>query len=264
MFTGLNSLTKLVITGFKQLTHIFSLPATLEHIELCHNAIDVIEPDAFRHLNKLKHLNLFDNKLTAEKTLLAFAHLANLEHLSLRKNNIDSLEGLKSIHLPRLQDFDLRGCKVTKLSKQTFATLPGLVNLNLGYNEITEIEPGAFDGMSNLRVLNFTDNQLKVFYFNVFDKAVNKIGPPVNLAYLVLDACSIKSVRWSPEKIGLVDESMLKAKEKNLQVEDAAARLFSKCGLRSILDIDLRDKNMNDCSFVVALAARNLVRVTFD
>jgi hypothetical protein len=74
MFTGLNSLTTLVINGFKQLTRIISLPETLEFVNLSNNAIGVIEPDAFRLLNKLKNLNLYMNNLTAEKAIPAFAH----------------------------------------------------------------------------------------------------------------------------------------------------------------------------------------------
>jgi Leucine-rich repeat (LRR) protein len=112
MFTGLNSLTKLVITGFKQLTRIVSLPATLEHIEMSDNSISMIEPDAFGLLTRLKHLNLCNNFLTAEITFPLFSYLTNLEHLSLQNNRIDSLEGLKSICLTRLRVLNFNSNRV--------------------------------------------------------------------------------------------------------------------------------------------------------
>jgi Leucine-rich repeat (LRR) protein len=94
MFTGLSSLKILVISGFAKLTRIVSLPVSLEYVDLGDNEISVIEPDAFRLLNKLKYLNLGINSLTAENVFPALAHLVSLEHLSLHCNNIDSLEEL--------------------------------------------------------------------------------------------------------------------------------------------------------------------------
>jgi Leucine-rich repeat (LRR) protein len=222
----------------------------------------VIEPDAFRLLNKLKHLNLDSNELTAETIFPVFSNLANLEHLSLKDNRINSLDGLKAISLPRLQVFDLYGDEVTKLSKQSFSTLPGLVNLDLSYNEITEIEPGAFDGLLNLRVLSLFEIQLKVFYFNVFESAANKLGSPINLKCLCLDFSSIESVQWSPKTTAQVNESTSKKKENKKQEEDEAARLFARCGFRNNLDIKLRSE-MPDRSFVDALATRKLIRLSF-
>jgi Leucine-rich repeat (LRR) protein len=200
------------------------------------------------------------NELTADKCFPAIAHLANLEHLSLEYNKINSLEGLKGIHLPRLKVLKMYGNQVEKLSKQTFATLPGLAYLELGCNEITEIEMGAFDGMVNLRVLSFFDSKLKVFYFNVFEIGANKLGSPVNLIDLKLDADATQSVRWAPDTIELEDESMPKAKKKKQPDEDSAARLFAKCGFRNKLDVRLR-RGMPDCNFLDALADR--VRLSF-
>jgi hypothetical protein len=264
MFTGLSSLTKLVITNFEQLTRIVSLPATLERVDLSFNAIDVIEPNAFRLLNKLEYLNLDYNELTAEIIFPAIAHLTNLEQFFLRSNTIDSVEGLRFVRLPRLRVLNLEDSLIEKLSKQTFATLPGLVNLNLGGNGITEIEAGAFDGLLNLRVLNLDHSKLRVFYFDVFESASNKLGSPVNLMQLFFDPDSIISVRWSPEKMGLPDESMSE-KEENKKLEaDEAARLFAKCGFRNQLYVGLGYfKELNDSSFVNAIAAMDLVCLSY-
>jgi Leucine-rich repeat (LRR) protein len=263
MFAGLSSLTTLIISGFKQLTRIVSLPATLEHIELSGNCIKTIELDAFSLLGKLKHLNLDKNCLTADKTFPAFAHLFHLEYLSLQDNMIDSLEGLNSICLPRLRVLNLCNGKVKKLSKQMFATLPGLVNLILGNNKITEIEAGAFDGLVNLRVLNLYQNKLKEFYFNVFESAVNKLGAPVNLTDVSLYAdLIIETVRWSSETTH-AHEYMLIEKENQKSEADAAAGLFAKCGFRNKLDVILRTREITDQSFVNALAAMDLVRWSY-
>jgi Leucine-rich repeat (LRR) protein len=264
MFTGLSSLTTLVIVGFKQLTRIVSLPATLKRIKLINNCINVIEPDAFHLLDKLKYLHLYGNKLTADSSFPALGHLASIEELSLHGNIIDSLEGLKSIRLPSLRVLNLHNCKVNKLSKQTFATLPGLVNLDLGKNEITEIEVGAFDGMLNLRVLSLHENKLKEFCFNLFESEANKLGSPVNLTSLWLDDDSIQSVLWSSETKTLVDVSMLEAGKKNKTDDDVAAKQFAKCGFRNKLDVGLKKKYRCDFSFVVALAAKGLVRLSFN
>jgi hypothetical protein len=257
MFTGLLSLKKLQIAGFKTLTRIISLPASLEHIELSNNAIRVIEPDAFRLLKELKHLNLNSNKLTAQTAFPAFAHLARLEHLKLRCNMIDSLEGLKAVRLPCLQALDLDMNNVTKLSKQTFATLPGLAMLKLSNNRISEIETGAFDGMFNLRVLYLDDNRLKAFYFYVFESAVNEICSPVNLMTFWLDA---PLVRWSPETAALANDGTTRAK--NEPEDDAAARLFAKCSFRNKLNFRFSVGYHTDFdrSFVDAIVASDLVR----
>jgi Leucine-rich repeat (LRR) protein len=254
--TGLSSLKKLVITQLKQFTRIISLPATLEHIELSVNSIKEIEPNAFSHLNKLKHLYLDNTQLTSDQIFPALVHLVNLEQLFLRCNNMDSFEWLKNIRLPRLRVLNLRYNKVARLSKQTFATLPGLVNLDLGDNEIMEIEAGAFDGLINLRVLNLIDNKLKVFYFNVFESAANNLGPPVNLLDFYLGSYSFESVQWSPETIMLVDESSKTEEMKKSEI-DEATRLFAKCSFRNKLDIQIR--GIKNHSFVQALAVMNLV-----
>jgi hypothetical protein len=266
MFTGLSSLTKLAITGFKQLTRIVSLPATLEHIELFDNCIENIEPDAFRILSKLTHLSLNENCLISEKKFPAIGHLTHLEHLYLRDNITDSLDGLKSISLLNLRVLNLRDCKVRKLSKQTFATLPGLVNLDLVRNEIAEIEAGAFDGLINLRVLNLAGNNFDVFYFNVFESAANELGPPVNLLDLSIDADSLESVQWSPETITLVEDSMSKLKEKEKSEAHAAVSLFAKVGFRNKLHIILKRSwdvihKLTESPFLKELELTDFVRV---
>jgi hypothetical protein len=267
MFTGLSSLTKLVITGFKQFTRILSLPATLEFLQLSENGIKVIEPDAFLLLNKLTHLNLDKNCLTAEKAFPALFHLTHLEHLSLRNNLIDSLEGFKVIYMPRLQVLILCSNQVTQLSKQTFATFPGLVNLDLTHNRITDIETGAFDGLVNLRVLRLICDNMKVFYFNVFESAANKLGSPVNLMELSLYAEPLESAQWSPETIHLSDKSMSEeANEREQQDDDASAKQFAKCGFRNKLDILLYNcwynkKMINKFPYLNKLALRDLVRL---
>jgi Leucine-rich repeat (LRR) protein len=258
VFTGLNSLTKLVITSFRRLTRIVSLPATLEYIELSWNGINVIESDAFHFLLKLKNLNLDSNELTAETIFPAFSNLANLEHLSLQNNKINSLEGLKAIRLPRLLVLKLEYNEIRKLSKQTFATLPGLVNLGLDFNQISEIEAGAFDGLINLRVLSFVQNKLKTFYFNVFERAANKISSPVNLMDLDLVVDSLESVKWSAETAILQDGRSARDKEKKNQEEDEAARLFAKCGFRNKLEVEIFNKEI-DWRYMDALAARSLI-----
>jgi Leucine-rich repeat (LRR) protein len=272
MFTGLSSLTKLVITGFKQLTRIISIPAaTLEHIELSDNCIYMIETDAFRLLSKLTHLNLDKTFLSAEQAFPAFAYLTSLEQLSLRTNMIYSLEGLKSIYLPRLRVLNLCVGQVTKLSKQTFATLPGLCELIVSYNQIMEIEQGAFDGMVNLRSLDLHDNPLQVFFFNVFESAANKLGPPINLLDLNLDRKSLSEnlVQWSPETMEIVDESMPKAKKIDKHEMDAAVWLFAKCGFRNKLHVsEIYNYNQSKkiiikWPFLKELERRDFVRISW-
>jgi Leucine-rich repeat (LRR) protein len=235
------------------------LPATLEHVNLSYNAIEVIEPNAFRLLNKLKHLILDSNKLKADNSFPAFSHLVNLEHLSLKDNRINSLDGLKAISLPCLRVFDLHDSRVTKLSKQTFATLPGLVNLDLADNKITDIEAGAFDGLANLRVLNLVANNLKDFYFDVFESAANELGSPVNLLNLRLDSESLESVRWSPEMAMLVYEGTREEKKK--QYEDETAKQFAKCGFQNKLNVRLTFLKEHDWIFLDALVHKDLVRL---
>jgi Leucine-rich repeat (LRR) protein len=242
------------------LTRIVSLPASLEYIELSRNGINVIESDAFHFLLKLKNLNLDRNELTTDKTFPAFANLGNLEHLSLENNRIDSLEELKALRLPRLLVLNLHDNQIAKLSKQTFVTLPALVNLNLDFNQILDIEAGAFDGLINLRVLSFVQNILKTFYFNVFERAANKLCSPVNLMDLSLYADSIESVKWSPETVMLQDGSSKNEKEKKKQEEDEAARLFAKCGFRNKLNVRFLYMELKS-RFVDAVAARGLIRL---
>jgi Leucine-rich repeat (LRR) protein len=264
MFTGLSSLTKLVITGFKQLTRIVSLPATLEHIDLSDNCFFMIAPDAFCISNKLKYLNLEKNYLTAEKTFPAFARLAYLEHLSLQDNMIDSLEVLKVIYMPRLRVLYLYSNRVAKLAKQTFTNLPGLVNLDLSNNQIEEIEVGAFDGLTNLRVLRLCENKHETFHFNVFESAANKISTPVNLRFLSLNGESIKSVQWSQETMMLMGENKQKANESEMLDAHAAATLFAKCGFRNKLEIRTDSYDMiekPEWCFLNKLELGNFVRL---
>jgi hypothetical protein len=111
-------------------------------------------------------------------------------------------------------------------------------------------------------VLSLLEIKFEVFFFKVFERAANELGPPVNLMNLDLDAKSIESLEWSPETTMLVDKSTPKDKGKKKQEEDRAVMLFAKCGFRNKLVVRLRYTETPDWPFLDAFAARDLVILT--
>jgi Leucine-rich repeat (LRR) protein len=140
----------------------------LERLDLKKCAITEIESEATRSLQKLKYLDLSENKLTKGPSI---ENLVNLEHLDLSKNQIDSIDenvfGRQNLKLTML---DLSGNSLKALHGNSFLRLVALRSLSLAQNDLSGISIEAFSGLANLKELDLSSTELKVISSSLFSE----------------------------------------------------------------------------------------------
>ncbi|KAG6458868.1 toll-like receptor 3 [Manduca sexta] len=143
-------------------------------LNLSHNIIEYLEPDAFyvtevRPLN-VKLLDLSYNRLTVLSTQLS--QLANLTTLYLQENMLHNLEsqcfrGLKSLHLLNLDQNSL-----TSLNTSV-ANLKTLTEFNVCYNDLTDLFNADTIGLTSLKYFNASHNIIKYMESRIFKNMTN-------------------------------------------------------------------------------------------
>ncbi len=162
------------------------LSASLRHLDLSHNQVDVLVEAAFAGLTALEGIDLSFNRLaalppkifSATPNLLSlvlgnntlgtididvFANLTKLQTLNMSGNNLDEnwirpgiFDGLHSLVV-----LDLSGNHIARLDQGLLDDLAALQVLNLGHNKIHTIVSNSFLNQANLHILNLRHNQLE-------------------------------------------------------------------------------------------------------
>lgn len=126
----------------------FSGAINLRTIDLSHNMISNIQPEAFVNLRSLWDLNLSFNKL----------HNNSFDRAGV--DWIDSIDSLRSLDLSYNQLFYLH-----MMPYQAFSGLANLETLNLQHNQIT-LDYGAFASNQNLKTLDLSYNKMTYLDLN--------------------------------------------------------------------------------------------------
>jgi Leucine-rich repeat (LRR) protein len=171
-------------------------------INLAHNRIARISPDAFRDIARLIHLDMSSNRLrtlylnlfytceTSLRTLklsdnllgdmettrfsIVFAKLKALRELDLSNNRLVYLPNLR--RLSQLTQLNLANNLIESLvDADTLENMlpAGLLELSLQKNSLKQISENWFEELVSLRVLNLQSNEISVIEENSFNNLVN-------------------------------------------------------------------------------------------
>jgi Leucine-rich repeat (LRR) protein len=161
------------------------LSRSLESLTVNSHKIATIHPDAFRHLNMLKTIDIGENLLT-ELNKKWLENLPQLENIAIYRNKFSAVdfEFLKSFK--NLKSLNLQGSKFTSFPVDAFHTMTNLEKLNvadMGWkgiqtgmfkheslaklkeldlykNQIGSLEPGTFTSLVGLETLDLSNNNL--------------------------------------------------------------------------------------------------------
>ncbi|KAK7094296.1 leucine-rich repeat-containing protein 24-like [Littorina saxatilis] len=152
-----------------------SLPPFLPHLpavrylSLAHNSISKVQNDALTGM-RLRELNLSHNAIRTIEPQ-AFQHLVDLLRLDLSHNHLSTVSKIVLSDLPQLEVLDLQWNQLLYFPLHTLGKLPRLQVLLLGNNRLTYLMPGALVSLPLLQVLGLEDNRLESFELDVVTEA---------------------------------------------------------------------------------------------
>ncbi|XP_020388546.1 toll-like receptor 13 isoform X1 [Rhincodon typus] len=131
----------------------------LQHLTLRSNRISAIRSHVFQNLKNLRYLSLALNEINFIN-ITAFVGLTNLNMLSLTNNAIEEIFHETFTNLTNLQSLKLRNNRIPTVFNKTYSSLSNLIILDLGGNHIHKIENGGFKGLKALEKLYLDRNWL--------------------------------------------------------------------------------------------------------
>lgn len=183
IFTGLNDLNLLVVTGNHSLTlpennlillpeHIFAGLSKLEFLHLHENHLTTLSENIFQGLNNLIELKLGKNRLTTLPERI-FNDLTKLEYLYLDNNRFKELSGSVFNGLTNLRILGLNENYFMGLPENIFSRLTNLEELDLHGNRLIELSESIFNGLTNLTTLHLQRNGLITISENILKDQIH-------------------------------------------------------------------------------------------
>ncbi|XP_063330664.1 leucine-rich repeats and immunoglobulin-like domains protein 1 isoform X2 [Pelmatolapia mariae] len=135
------------------------LPVRTVSLNLGHNKLTSISPEAFANLPNLRELRLDHNELTSIPDLGQAA--SKIVSLYLHHNKIRSIDGRRTGELLSVETLDLSNNDITELRGQCFPAGLHIRDLYLSNNKISVLELGALDHLGEtLQVLRLSRNRI--------------------------------------------------------------------------------------------------------
>lgn len=158
-----NSLVSIPPNAFAQL-------ARLEVLRLDNNNINVLEDQAMGGLVSLKTLSLANNQLVALPPELFSGPSSRLEELYLQNNSLSVLAPGLFAPLEHLLVLNLSRNELTNdwVTSAALSPLVRLVALDLSYNKLTKLDQSLLSGLTALQILNVRNNNLHSVAANAF------------------------------------------------------------------------------------------------
>lgn len=138
-----------------------ALRASLKHIELSHNNVDVLVDTTFKGLDQLESIDLSFNRLAAIPPKI-FTYTPSLRTLILANNTLGTIDLNVFNNLSSLQMLNLSGNNLDEnwIRHGIFSKLHSLVVLDLSSNHIARLDEGLLDDLTALQVLNLGHNKI--------------------------------------------------------------------------------------------------------
>lgn len=164
-----NQITSMDNATFQRHPDAFAGPFLIDYLDLSHNQIAVLEPNAFSYLVNLRLLKLEHNQIYAISAHV-WTGLYRLKYLDLSHNFIDNFtQSFYSDYLNELTHLKLTSNTLNQIGPCEFLSLKSLTKLNLNGNNLTTIDICSFYGLrqftnSYLLSLYLRSNQLETIH----------------------------------------------------------------------------------------------------
>lgn len=139
---------------------IFKTFPAMEKLFVSDLEISVLLPDRFEGADKLKVLNIYNNRIETIPGRV-FINLPSTEEVLLMDNNIETIQDNAFDGMTKLKILRLGNNRIRSLGRLAFAGATNLRLLVLDSNQIDTIEEGAFS-LPNLEKLYITNNKLTI------------------------------------------------------------------------------------------------------
>lgn len=161
---------------------------SLVYLNLSHNIIFKVSPEAFINVRQLKVLDLSYNKILGTLfTTATFKKLESLELLVLKGNPLGIIknEVFPPTYFSKIQyAIDFSACSIHTIEPNSLVYMDKLTRLDLSRNNLSKLHPDTFLGLNGMKRLNLSHNLLdrvstRMFnYLNVsvIDLSSNKIS----------------------------------------------------------------------------------------
>ncbi|GAB6024279.1 TOLL-like receptor [Chamberlinius hualienensis] len=205
--------------------HSFCHLKRLSILTLTNCSLNSIEADAFKFNNKLKELNLDENKLTEIPHL---GHLSSLKTLDTSKNLITSIRNEDFLNCHELEVLYLNGNRINNIEDKAFDQLRKLNALHLQQNQLTTISKTF--GKLNAYYLTVNNNLLKEFDILDFSKNLKYFSANKNIITNVssdLRNSQLIIIDLSENKIKSIHELQLPITAKSIHLNKNELQSFS-------------------------------------
>ena len=153
------------------------IPEDAVEVDLTHNRIEILPPNAFSHFLICLELRLGFNKIWSIGNQ-TFNGLDRLKVLQLNNNHLNSLGPGMFTGLIRLETLDVHFNVIRSIEEGTFLQLSRLRVLNIKHNEIHALSFSMVEGLTSLRELYLNHNKLLTLDSTVFQH----FGRPFSLS----------------------------------------------------------------------------------
>ncbi|XP_069995200.1 chaoptin [Penaeus vannamei] len=185
-----------MLPSFKQKYFRLTIPAEgteLRILDLSHNDITFLQPQAFQLHPKLAWLSFAHNRLSFFPAEIV-QELAQLEHLDVESNAIKSLESSDFANSPRLRELNLQSNGIETIAETAFQNSSQLQDLNLSHNNIEQLPADVFLGIARLH-LDLSHNKLSSLPELIFQRTKIEKLQSVNLAHNMFTQVPVNTLR---------------------------------------------------------------------
>ena len=165
----------------------------LRILDLSHNDITFIQPEAFKIHPQTLWINLAHNRLSYFPYLFVQS-LTNLQHLDVGNNVIEKIEPEDFANSTHLRELSLANNLIGDIAETAFQYSTQLQVLNLSNNKIKELPEDVFLGISRLS-LDLSHNELSKFPTEIFQRKKLQKLQSLNLAYNKFSSVPVQALK---------------------------------------------------------------------
>ncbi|CAL4125556.1 unnamed protein product, partial [Meganyctiphanes norvegica] len=181
----------------------------LKNLDLSNNGLTEVAGACFRHMRKIKSLNLQDNKIgSLQRSHFQGQYNPFLESIKLSFNSIQKIEAQTFHDYQSLKYIYLDDNRIQSISRAAFTNLENLEHLDLEGNNIKLLEYEAFQNMPKLRSLDLSFNEMDTLNLDAFDQVGTLSSLTIDASHNKIPHLKLNGTMWnSYSSIKMVDFS---------------------------------------------------------